>query len=159
KAQAIRVILCELSRIIDHIVCIGANAVDLGALTGFFHLFTYREKVYTLFEKLCGARLTVSMTRVGGMANNPPENWYKDVLEFCAEMRKGVEELDVLLTGNKIWIERTRGVGSISSQDAIEYGYTGPCLRAAGVGLDLRKAQPYYMYDQLDFDVPVGTTG
>lgn len=159
KAQAIRVILCELSRIIDHIVCIGANAVDLGALTGFFHLFTYREKVYSLFEKLCGARLTVSMTRVGGMANNPPEGWYKDVLAFCKEMRAGVEELDLLLTGNKIWIERTRGVGKISAQEAIEWGYTGPCLRAAGVGLDLRKATPYYMYDQLDFDVPVGTSG
>ena len=115
KAQAIRVILCELSRIIDHIVCIGANAVDLGALTGFFHLFTYREKVYTLFEKLCGARLTVSMTRVGGMANNPPEGWYNDVLEFCKEMRVGVEELDKLLTENKIWIQRTRGVGAISA--------------------------------------------
>ena len=159
KAQAIRVILCELSRIIDHIVCIGANAVDLGALTGFFHLFTYREKVYTLFEKLCGARLTVSMTRVGGMANNPPEGWYADVLQFCKEMRNGVEELDKLLTGNKIWIQRTRFVGRISADEAIEWGYTGPCLRAAGVGLDLRKSDPYYGYDQLDFDVPVGTTG
>lgn len=159
KAQAIRVILCELSRIIDHIVCTAANAVDLGALTGFFHLFTYREQVYTLFEKLCGARLTVSLTRVGGMANNPPEGWYNDVLEFCNNMSKGIDELDLLLTENKIWIMRTRDVGKISSQEAIEWGYTGPCLRAAGVGLDLRKAQPYYGYDQLDFDVPVGTSG
>jgi NADH-quinone oxidoreductase subunit C/D len=159
KAQAIRVILCELSRIIDHIVCIAANAVDLGALTGFFHLFVYREKVYTLFEKLCGARLTVSMTRVGGMANNPPEGWYKDVLAFVEEMKVGVDELDKLLTDNKIWIERTRGVGSISATEAIDWGYTGPCLRAAGVGLDLRKAQPYYGYHQLDFNVPVGTNG
>lgn len=159
KAQAIRVILMELSRIIDHIVCIGANAVDLGALTGFFHLFQYREKVYTIFEKLCGARLTVSMTRVGGMANNPPEGWYNDVLQFCNEMSEGVDTLDKLLSGNKIWIQRTRNVGSISAEDAIAWGYTGPCLRAAGVGLDLRKAQPYYGYDQLDFDVPVGTSG
>ena len=89
KAQAMRVILCELSRIIDHIVCIGAAAFDLGALTGFFHAFTYREKVYTLFEKLCGARLTVSMTRVGGMANEPPPGWFKDILKFCGEMRTG----------------------------------------------------------------------
>lgn len=159
KAQAIRVILCELSRVIDHIVCIAANAVDLGALTGFFHLFVYREKVYTLFEKLCGARLTVSMTRVGGMANDPPAGWYNDVMAFVKEMRVGVDELDTLLTGNKIWIERTRDVGKISAADAIEWGYTGPCLRAAGVGLDLRKAEPYYMYDQLDFKVPVGTSG
>lgn len=159
KAQAIRVVLMELSRIIDHIVCIAANAVDLGALTGFFHLFQYREKVYTLFEKLCGARLTVSMTRVGGMANNPPEGWYKDVLAFCKEMRQGVDDLDKLLTGNKIWIERTRGVGKITPDEAIQWGYTGPCLRAAGVGLDLRKMEPYYGYESLDFDVPVGTSG
>lgn len=159
KAQAIRIILAELSRIIDHIVCLGASAVDLGALTGFFHLFTYREKVYSLFEKLCGARLTVSLTRIGGMAQNPPEGWFDDVLQFCKEMRVGIDEIDGLLTGNKIWIQRTRGVGAISAEEAIEWGYTGPCLRAAGVNLDLRKAAPYYGYDQLDFDVPIGTTG
>src|SRR3989344_6323586 len=159
RAQAMRVVLAELSRIGDHIICTAANAVDLGALTGFFHLFTYREKVYTLFEKLCGARLTVSLTRFGGMANDPPEGWYKDVLQFVKEMRHGVDELDLLLTENKIWIQRTRDVGKISGQEAIEWGYTGPCLRAAGVGLDLRKAEPYYGYDQLDFKIPVGTTG
>lgn len=159
RAQALRMILCELSRIIDHIVCIGANAVDLGALTGFFHLFTYREKVYTLFEKLCGARLTVSMTRIGGMAQDAPPGWIEDVLETCREIRDGVDTLDKMLTHNKIWIERTRNVGGISAERAIEWGYTGPCLRAAGVNLDLRKASPYYFYKDVDFDVPVGTTG
>lgn len=159
KAQAMRIILAELSRIIDHIVCIGANAVDLGALTGFFYLFKLREQVYTLFEKLCGARLTVSMTRVGGMAQDAPDGWFKDVLETCKSIRKGVDEIDRLLTENKIWMQRTQGVGAISAQDAIEWGYTGPCLRAAGVGLDLRKAAPYYGYETLDFKVPVGTTG
>ncbi len=159
KAQAIRVVLCELSRFIDHVVCIGANAVDLGALTGFFHLFSLREKVYTLFEKLCGARLTVSMTRVGGMAQDPPEGWYDDVLETCKELRQGVANIERLLSRNKIWLQRTVGVGAISAEDAIEWGYTGPCLRAAGVPMDLRKDQPYYMYDQLDFDVPIGSTG
>jgi NADH-quinone oxidoreductase subunit C/D len=159
KAQAIRIILCELSRIIDHIVCTAAMAVDLGALTGFFHLFVYREKVYTLFEKLCGSRLTVAMTRVGGMANNPPEGWYKEVLTFCDEMSKGVDEIDKLLTGNKIWINRTKNIGAISADEAIEWGYTGPCLRSTGVALDLRKAQPYYGYDQLDFNIPIGSTG
>ena len=159
KAQALRVILCELSRIIDHIVCIGANAVDLGALTGFFQLFTYREKVYTLFEKLCGARLTVSLTRIGGMANEPPKNWFKDVLQFCREMKQGVDELETLLTHNRIWLDRTQGIGGLSVEEAISWGYTGPCLRAAGFGLDLRKADPYYGYDKLDFNVPVGTTG
>ena len=159
KAQALRVILCELSRIIDHIVCIGANAVDLGALTGFFHLFTYREKVYTLFEKLCGARLTVSLTRVGGMAQEPPANWYKDVLNFCEEMKKGVDDLELLLSKNRIWMDRTQGIGALSIKEAIDWGYTGPCLRATGMELDLRKADPYYHYDELDFDVPTGTTG
>jgi NADH-quinone oxidoreductase subunit C/D len=159
KAKAMRVILSELSRIIDHIVCIGANAVDLGALTTFFHLFTYREMVYSLFEKLCGARLTVSLTRIGGMAQDMPPGWLDDVLETCKKIRNGVDELDRLLTGNKIWIQRTQGVGAISAEDAIQWGYTGPCLRAAGVGLDLRKATPYYGYDQLDFEVPVGTSG
>ncbi|MBK7843625.1 MAG: NADH dehydrogenase (quinone) subunit D [Bdellovibrionales bacterium] len=159
RAQAMRIILAELSRIIDHLVCIGANAVDLGALTGFFHLFTYREKVYTLFEKLCGARLTVALTRIGGMAQDAPEGWFDEVLQFCKEMRKGVDDLDILLTGNKIWIKRTRDVGAITAENAIEWGYTGPCLRAAGVSLDLRKATPYYGYETLDFQIPIGTNG
>ncbi len=159
RAQAMRIVLCELSRIIDHIVCIAANAVDLGALTGFFHLFTYREKVYTLFEKLCGARLTVSLTRIGGMAQDAPEGWFDDVLQFCNEMSKGISELETLLTGNKIWISRTQNVGRISADEAIKWGYTGPLLRAAGLSLDLRKADPYYGYETLDFDIPVGTTG
>lgn len=159
RAKATRIILCELSRFIDHVICIGANAVDLGALTGFFHLFTMRERVYTLFEKLCGARLTVSMTRVGGMAQDMPEGWLDEVLEVCKELRKGVSEVELLLTNNKIWIQRTQNVGSISAEDAIQWGYTGPCLRAAGVGLDLRKAEPYYGYEQLDFSIPVGSTG
>ena len=159
KAQALRMILCELSRIIDHIVCVGANALDLGALTGFFHLFTYREKVYTLFEQLCGARLTVSLTRIGGMAQEPPYGWTQNVLNFCKEMEKGIDELETLLTHNKIWIQRTQGIGAMDAPSAIEWGYTGPCLRACGVNLDLRKATPYYLYPEMDFDVPVGTSG
>jgi NADH-quinone oxidoreductase subunit C/D len=159
KAQAMRIILAELSRVIDHIVCIGANAVDLGALTGFFYLFKLREQVYTLFERLCGARLTVSLTRVGGMAQDAPEGWFKEVLDTCKSLTKGIDEIDRLLTENKIWMQRTQGVGAISAEDAIMWGYTGPLLRAAGVGLDLRKADPYYGYETLDFQVPVGTTG
>ena len=159
KAQAMRILICELSRIIDHIVCIGAAAFDLGALTGFFQAFTYREKVYTLFEKLCGARLTVSMTRVGGMANEPPKDWFKDILEFCEEMKKGIDNIDTLLTHNKIWMQRNQKVGTIDTDQAIEWGYTGPCLRSTGLKLDLRKTEPYYGYETLDFEIPVGTTG
>lgn len=159
RAQAMRVILCELSRIIDHIIAVGTGGVDLGALTSFFHLFTYREKVYSLFEKLCGARLTVSMTRIGGMAQDAPEGWFDDVLQFCKEMREGVDEISKLMLDNKIFIMRTRGVLPVAASEAIQWGYTGPMLRASGVGLDLRKATPYYGYDQLDFDVPVGANG
>ncbi len=159
KAQAMRVILCELSRIIDHIIAVGTGGVDLGALTAFFHLFTYREKVYTLFEKLCGSRLTVAMTRVGGMAQDAPEGWFDDVLAFCKEMRAGVDEISKLMIDNKIFIKRTQGVCPVTAQEAISWGYTGPLLRASGVNLDLRKTTPYYGYDALNFDVPVGTNG
>lgn len=159
RAQAMRVILMELSRIIDHIIAVGTGGVDLGALTSFFHLFTYREKVYNLFEKLCGARLTVSMTRIGGMAQDAPEGWFDDVLSFCKEMRAGVDEITKLMLDNKIFVKRTQGVCPVKSNEAIDWGYTGPMLRASGVNLDLRKLTPYYGYDSLDFDVPVGTNG
>ncbi|HND84833.1 MAG TPA: NADH-quinone oxidoreductase subunit C, partial [Pseudobdellovibrionaceae bacterium] len=129
------------------------------ALTSFFHLFTYREKVYTLFERLCGSRLTVAMTRIGGMAQDAPEGWFEDVLRFCNEMEEGVDEISRLMLENKIFIKRTQGVAPVSAKDAIDWGYTGPLLRATGVNLDLRKTTPYYGYDGLKFDVPVGTSG
>ncbi|MBC7370652.1 MAG: NADH dehydrogenase (quinone) subunit D [Bdellovibrionaceae bacterium] len=159
KAQAMRVVLCELSRIIDHIISVGTGGVDLGALSAFFHLFTYREKVYTLFEKLCGSRLTVAMTRVGGMAQDAPEGWWDDVLVFCKDMRTEIDEITRLMLDNKIFIKRTQGVCPITATEAVQWGYTGPLLRACGVNLDLRKSAPYYGYDALDFDVPVGTNG
>lgn len=159
RAQAMRVILCELSRIIDHIISVGTGGVDLGALTAFFHLFTFREKVYNLFEKLCGARLTVALTRVGGMAQDAPPGWFEDVLFFCKEMREQVDQISKMLLDNKIFIKRTQGVAPVKAADAIAWGYTGPLLRACGVGLDLRKTAPYYGYDGLEFDVPVGTNG
>jgi NADH-quinone oxidoreductase subunit C/D len=159
RAQAMRVILCELSRVIDHIISVGTGGVDLGALTAFFHLFTYREKVYSLFEKLCGARLTVSMTRVGGMAQDAPDGWFKDVLAFCDEMSDGIDEISKMLLDNKIFIKRTQGVCPVSAADAIAWGYTGPLLRASGVNLDLRKSNPYYGYENYDFDVPTGSNG
>jgi len=159
KAQAMRIVLAELSRIIDHTIAIGTGAMDLGALTSFFYMFGLREQTYGLFEKLCGARLTVSMTRVGGMAQDAPEGWFDEVLALCKEIRKGTDEMAGIVVDNKIFIQRTRGVCAVSAQDAIQWGYTGPLLRASGVNLDLRKATPYYGYDQLDFDIPVGTSG
>ncbi len=159
RAKAMRVVLCELSRIIDHIIAVGTGGVDLGALTAFFHLLSYREKVYNLFEKLCGARLTVSMTRVGGMAQDAPEGWFDEVLGFCNEMADGVDEIQRLMIDNKIFIKRTQGVCPVSKEDAIAWGYTGPLLRASGANIDLRKTNPYYDYDQYEFDIPIGTNG
>jgi NADH-quinone oxidoreductase subunit C/D len=158
RAKALRMVLAELSRVIDHLVCVGAAAVDLGALTSFWFCFEQREKVYELFEKLCGARLTVSLTRIGGMAQELPVGWVTDCLETVKQIQINIEEVDRLLTKNKIWIERTR-VCPISKEDAIAWGYTGPCLRAAGVNYDIRKANPYYFYNDVQFEVPVGYSG
>lgn len=159
KAKAIRIVLAELSRIIDHIIAVGTGSVDLGALSAFFHLFAFRERVYDIFEKLCGARLTVSLMRVGGVVNEPPSGWYDLILQFCDDMEKEVDEMCALLLDNKIFVKRTMGVLPIKSQEALDWGYTGPLLRATGVSLDLRKTSPYYGYDQLDFSVPVGSNG
>jgi NADH-quinone oxidoreductase subunit C/D len=158
RAKALRMVLAELSRVIDHVVCIGASAVDLGALTTFWYGFEQRERVYELFEKLCGARLTVSLTRIGGMAQELPVGWITDCIETVKIIQKNIEEVDKLLTKNKIWIDRTR-VCPISKEDAISWGYTGPCLRAAGVNYDIRKASPYYFYKDVEFEIPIGQTG
>ena len=158
RAKAMRMVLAELSRVIDHLVCIGAGAVDLGALTSFWFCFEQRERVYELFEKLCGARLTVSLTRIGGQAQELPVGWVTDCLEVVKIIQKNIEEVDRLLTKNPIYIGRTK-VTPISAADAIAWGYTGPCLRAAGVNYDIRKTNPYYFYKDVDFEVPVGHEG
>ncbi len=158
RAKAMRMVLAELSRVIDHLVCIGAGAVDLGALTSFWFCFEQRERVYELFEKLCGARLTVSLTRIGGQAQELPVGWVTDCLEVVKIIQKNIEEVDRLLTKNPIYLARTK-VTPISAADAIAWGYTGPCLRAAGVNYDIRKANPYYFYKDVDFEVPVGHEG
>lgn len=159
RAQMLRMILDEFSRIIDHLVCIGTNAVDLGALTGFFYLFAERENVYSLFEKLCGARLTVSLTRIGGLGYDLPKGWVEDALACVDSIERAWNEVGGLLTTNRIFVQRTKGAGPISKQHAIQYGFTGPCLRAAGQAYDVRKAAPYYYYKDVDFDVPIATHG
>ncbi len=158
RAKALRMILAELSRVIDHLVCIGANAVDIGALTNFWFCFEQRERIYELFEKLCGARLTVSLTRVGGMAYDLPPAWVSECLETVKVISKNIEKVDGMLTQSRIWIDRTK-VGAVSAKDAIQWGYTGPCLRAAGVNYDIRKVSPYYFYKDVDFEIPVGQKG
>lgn len=159
RAQIMRVILDEFSRIIDHFVCMSTNAVDLGGLTNFWLGFQPRERVYDLFESLCGARLTVSLARVGGMGFDFPEGWVQEARVVIKDILKSRKELDRLLTKNRIFVQRMVGAGPISAEDAVNWGYTGPALRAAGVGHDLRKAAPYNMYDQFEFDIPIGYRG
>jgi NADH-quinone oxidoreductase subunit C/D len=159
RAEAIRVILSEFSRIMDHLVCIGANVVDLGAITPFFVLFRPREAIYDLLEACCGARLTVSYVRIGGLAEDVPEDFEALSRRAMASVTEYVAQTDRLLTRNPIFCARFRGVGILSAEDALDYGWVGPCLRGSGVAYDIRKDHPYSGYDQYDFDVPVGTAG
>jgi NADH-quinone oxidoreductase subunit C/D len=159
RCKFIRVILNELSRIIDHVVCNGANLVDVGALTNFWYLFTVREKIYTVIEKLTGARLTNSYARVGGMANDLYEGFAADVRVVLKEIIPYVKDVITLVKDNRIFLDRVVDVGRISAEDAISYGWTGPCLRACGVPLDSRKRDGYYFYDEFDFEVPIGENG
>jgi NADH-quinone oxidoreductase subunit C/D len=159
RCQRVRVILSELSRIIDHLVCIGANGVDLGALTCFWYFFRERENVYDLFEALCGARLTTSVTRVGGMYKDLPEGWLEWCRKVVNHLPRTLDDVETLLTANRIWIDRTKGVGVISKDRALEYGFTGPCLRATGIPYDIRKAMPYYDYDKFSWNVVTETGG
>ncbi|MBT6206741.1 MAG: NADH-quinone oxidoreductase subunit D [Francisellaceae bacterium] len=159
RAQVIRVILDEFSRIIDHIVCLTTQILDLGALTTFWIGFRAREAVYDLFEKLCGARLTVSLARVGGLGFDLPEGWIEQAKETCKIILQARREIETLVTKNRIFVKRMVSITSISGKEAINWGFTGPCLRAAGVAYDLRKDSPYYCYDQINFDVPVGHRG
>ncbi len=159
RAQVIEVIACELGRIADHIVCVGINAVDIGAFSAFLYLFKYREFIYDIFERMTGGRLTTSYTRIGGVRRDLDDKTIELIRQFIKEFPKAVDELEALLTKNRIWYDRTRGVGEFSAEDAISYGYTGPCLRACGVDWDLRKVQPYLGYENYEFEVPIGTRG
>lgn len=159
RCQRIRVIMCELSRIIDHLVCIGTNAVDVGALTCFWYFFRERENIYDLFEAACGARLTTSYTRVGGLYKDLPPGWVEWCRKVLHSLPRTLDDVEGLLTANRIWIDRTKGVAPISKENAIEYGFTGPCLRATGVPYDVRKARPYYDYDKFSWNVVTQTEG
>lgn len=159
RAEAIRVILSELSRVMDHIVCIGANLVDLGAITPYFVLFRGRELIYELLEACCGARLTVSYVRIGGLAADVPGDFVERCRTLVKELREIIEQGHRLVTRNAIFIERFKDVGVMPADEALSWGWVGPCLRGSGVAYDVRKDHPYSGYEQYDFDVPVGTTG
>src|SRR5579863_1833453 len=159
RCQYIRVICCELARVSAHLLGLGAFAMDVGAMTVFLHTFTEREKIYNLIEALTGARFTTSYTRIGGVARDLPPGWVEQCRKFLGEVVVNFDESEKLLTRNRIFVDRTRDVGVISRADAIDYGLSGPNLRGSGVDYDLRKAHPYLVYDQLKFDIPVGSIG
>ncbi|HEX4999102.1 MAG TPA: NADH-quinone oxidoreductase subunit D [Terriglobia bacterium] len=159
RAQYIRVIMTELNRIASHLLWLGTHALDIGAMTVFLYAFREREEILKIFENYCGARLTTHMFRIGGAQYELYEGFEDQVREFLRTFPKHVDEYETLLTENRIWIGRTRGVGTISAKDAIDVGLTGPSLRGSGVAWDLRKAKPYSAYPDFEFDIPVGETG
>jgi NADH-quinone oxidoreductase subunit D len=159
RAQYLRVILTELNRLASHQVWLGTHALDIGAITPLFYVFREREDILNIFEKIFGARLTTHAFRIGGCARDAYEGFDKEVLEYCDKQDKRIVEYEELLTGNRIWIDRTKGVGVISPEAAIAIGLTGPPLRGSGVKWDLRKAQPYSSYEDFDFEVPIGSHG
>ncbi len=159
RAQCMRVILCELQRIASHLLWLATHALDIGAMTVFLYCFREREKILDLFEAYCGARLTTNAVRIGGMYEDFPEGWVEEARRFCDDFPARLADYEQLLTRNRIWMERTRDIGVIAGDVALDYGMTGPCLRASGVDYDVRKALPYSGYEQYDFDVPLGTKG
>ena len=159
RCKVIRVICCELNRILSHLIWIGTTAIDIGAFTPFLYTFQERERIYNLHEAYAGARMTTSVSRVGGMMADVPPGWLDGVREFVETFPATLDETERLLSQNSIWIGRTQGVGAMGAADAINSGMCGPNLRASGVPYDLRKDKPYLDYEKYDFDVPVGEYG
>jgi len=159
RAEAIRVILSEFSRIMDHLVAVSTNVVDLGAITPYFVMFRAREDIYELLEACCGARLTVSYVRIGGLAQDVPEDFEGRCRKALASVREVWETGNDLLTRNVIFVRRMKGIGVMPKDEALSWGWVGPCLRGSGVAYDVRKDHPYSGYERYDFDVPVGTVG
>ncbi len=159
RCKVLRVIVNELSRINDHFVCVAAAFQDLGGTTPFMYAFNPREEIMCIWEKLTGARLTNSFARIGGLSRDSYAGFEQDVLEALNSTEKALKDLHACLDRNRIFLDRTVGIGKISAEKAISYGWTGPCLRASGVAADLRKDEPYYDYETYDWEVVVGTQG
>lgn len=159
RCKAIRVIACELSRISSHLVGLAAYSLDVGATTAFMYCYTQREKIYTLIEALTGARLTTSFTRIGGLSRDIPDGWLGAVSDFATQFISFMDEFDALMTRNRIFIERTAGIGIISAKTAMSYNLTGPNLRGSGIDTDMRKVFPYSGYENYEFEIPVGSKG
>jgi NADH-quinone oxidoreductase subunit D len=159
RAQYTRMILAELQRIASHLLWLGTHALDLGAMTPVFYTFREREEVLRIFENYCGARLTTHAFRIGGLQYDLYDQFENDVKKFCDYFLPKVDEYEELLTTNRIWMNRTKGVGVLTAEDAIGFATTGPVLRGSGVKWDVRKAQPYEAYDKVQFEVPTGEHG
>jgi NADH-quinone oxidoreductase subunit D len=159
RANYIRVILTELNRLASHMLWLGTHALDIGAITPLFYTFRDREEILKIFEKYCGARLTTHAFRIGGCLYETYDGFEDDVKKFHKFVTPKIDEYEELLTTNRIWVERTKGVGAISAKDCIALGVTGPVLRASGVKWDLRKAQPYAAYSEFDFEIPTCANG
>ncbi|MBW7844797.1 MAG: NADH-quinone oxidoreductase subunit D [Bacteroidia bacterium] len=159
RAQYMRVIIMELARIADHLVCNSVIGVDCGALTGFTYMFQWREKIYDIYEHICGARLTSNIGRIGGLERDFSNEVYKKIKEFLVEFPKIFNEFIALLERNRIFYDRTVDTGAISAERALQYGFTGPNLRAAGVDYDVRVMNPYSSYEDFEFDIPIGVKG
>jgi NADH-quinone oxidoreductase subunit D len=159
RCKYVRVIMSEISRVSDHLTCIGASTMELGAMTVFLYMIKAREYLWELVEDVTGARLTISYGRIGGLSGDLPEGFAAKARNAFKKVREVLSEVDRLLSRNRIFVDRLQGVGVISKEEAVAYGFTGPVLRSTGVNYDVRKHQPYLVYDRLDFEVPLGTTG
>jgi NADH-quinone oxidoreductase subunit D len=159
RCKYIRVILSEISRVADHLTCIGASAMELGAMTVFLYMMKAREYLYELTEDACGARVTVSYARIGGLKSDLPPGFPERCKLAFSRTRDVLKECDGLLSKNRIFLDRMQGIGIISKENAIAWGFTGPMLRGSGVPYDVRRAYPYLAYDELDFEIPVGQNG
>ncbi len=159
RCKYLRTILCELARISSHLLWLGTHAMEIGAVTVFLYTFREREKIYDLFEWIAGARFTVSFMRVGGVARDYPENWLEMVQEFIDDFPNRHKEYSDLLSMNDIFVYRTRGVGTFTKEQAIDYCLTGPSLRGSGVAWDIRKSNPYLVYDRLDWEIATAEEG
>ncbi|MFP3016773.1 MAG: NADH-quinone oxidoreductase subunit D [Wolbachia sp.] len=159
RAKYLRVLFCELTRILNHLLNISSQALDVGAMTPLLWLFEEREKILEFYERASGARFHAAYIRPGGVAADVPEGLIEDIAKFIEQFPKYIDDVDELLTENRIWKQRTVGISEISIKQALDWGFSGPMLRAAGLAWDLRKSQPYEIYDQLDFDIPIGQNG
>ncbi|XP_047038857.1 NADH-ubiquinone oxidoreductase 49 kDa subunit isoform X1 [Helicoverpa zea] len=159
RAKYIRTLFAEITRILNHIMAVGTHALDVGALTPFFWLFEEREKMMEFYERVSGARMHAAYIRPGGVSLDMPLGLMDDIYEFAAKFAERLDEVEDVLTTNRIWVQRTKDIGVVTAQDALNYGFSGVMLRGSGIKWDLRKSQPYDAYHLVDFDVPIGTNG